>query len=94
MNELIISEDIFLSNNKTIKTRLIKELRSLYSDRNDINYYIERKSSGYWIRQVNEPNYNRLLEDICNCIDEKMKINKLRKWGKPDDNGVINHLKK
>lgn len=32
-------------------------------------------------------------EDICNCIDEKMKINKLRKWGKPDDNGVINHLK-
>ena len=74
MNELIISEDIFLSNNKTIKTRLIKELRSLYSDRNDINYYIERKSSGYWIRQVNEPNYNRLLEVTQSKIDMLEKI--------------------
>jgi len=32
-------------------------------------------------------------EDICNAIDEKMEINKSRKWGNPDKNGVINHLK-
>ena len=32
-------------------------------------------------------------EDICNCIESKMKINKQRKWGKPDENGVVNHVK-
>ena len=32
-------------------------------------------------------------EDICNAIDEKMAINKKRKWGKPDENGVVNHIK-
>ena len=32
-------------------------------------------------------------EDICNCIDEKMEINKKRKWGKPQANGVVNHIK-
>lgn len=25
--------------------------------------------------------------------DEKLKINKARKWGKPDENGVIEHIK-
>lgn len=32
-------------------------------------------------------------EDICNAVDEKMEINKARKWGKPDKNGVVNHVK-
>ena len=32
-------------------------------------------------------------EDICNCIDDKMKINYARKWGKPNTNGVVNHIK-
>lgn len=32
-------------------------------------------------------------EDICNAIDEKMEINRARKWGKPDSNGVVNHIK-
>lgn len=31
-------------------------------------------------------------EDICECIDEKMKINYERKWGKPQENGVVNHI--
>ena len=31
-------------------------------------------------------------QDICDAIDEKMEINKKRKWGKPDINGVVNHL--
>ena len=31
--------------------------------------------------------------DICRAIDEKMEINKKRKWGKPDKNGVVNHIK-
>lgn len=32
-------------------------------------------------------------EDICNAIQEKFEINKVRKWGKPDANGVVNHIK-
>lgn len=32
-------------------------------------------------------------EDICEAIAAKMKVNKARKWGKPDANGVVNHLK-
>jgi NTP pyrophosphatase (non-canonical NTP hydrolase) len=31
--------------------------------------------------------------DICQAIDDKMKINKLRKWGEPKENGVVNHIK-
>ncbi len=32
-------------------------------------------------------------DDIVRCINEKMEINKKRKWGKPDKNGVVNHIK-
>ena len=32
-------------------------------------------------------------EDICNAIQEKLEINKRRKWGEPDKNGVVNHIK-
>ena len=31
-------------------------------------------------------------EDIGRAVEEKMKINKTRKWGKPDSNGVIKHV--
>lgn len=32
-------------------------------------------------------------EDISKCIDEKLKICKERKWGIPDENGIVKHLK-
>jgi phosphoribosyl-ATP pyrophosphohydrolase len=32
-------------------------------------------------------------EDIIKAIDEKFEINKNRKWGKPDANGVVEHIK-
>ncbi|HNQ42521.1 MAG TPA: DUF550 domain-containing protein [Saprospiraceae bacterium] len=32
-------------------------------------------------------------QDICDAIQEKFEINKARKWGKPDENGVVNHIK-
>jgi len=32
-------------------------------------------------------------QDICEAIQEKFEINKSRKWGKPDKNGVVNHIK-
>lgn len=31
-------------------------------------------------------------DDICNAVADKFSINKLRKWGEPDKNGVVNHL--
>jgi hypothetical protein len=31
--------------------------------------------------------------DICNAINEKMAININQKWGKPDKDGVVNHIK-
>lgn len=33
------------------------------------------------------------FEDICQAIHEKMSINYKRKWGKPNENGVVNHIK-
>lgn len=32
-------------------------------------------------------------EDITNCIEEKFEICKNRKWGEPDKNGVVSHIK-
>lgn len=32
-------------------------------------------------------------DDIVRCIEEKMEINYKRKWGKPQANGVVNHIK-
>ncbi len=32
-------------------------------------------------------------EDICSAIQEKFEINKARKWGKPDSEGVVRHEK-
>lgn len=31
-------------------------------------------------------------KDISDCIDSKMKVNYKRKWGKPNEKGVINHV--
>lgn len=33
------------------------------------------------------------FEDICEAIHAKMVINYKRKWGKPKENGVVNHIK-
>lgn len=32
-------------------------------------------------------------QDIQDAVREKFEINKKRKWGKPDQNGVVNHIK-
>lgn len=31
-------------------------------------------------------------EDVCEAIEDKMKINRARKWGTPDVNGVVKHV--
>lgn len=33
-------------------------------------------------------------EDICNAILRKFRVNEKRKWGKPDKNGVVEHIRK
>ena len=33
------------------------------------------------------------FQDIQDVLHEKMEINYKRKWGKPDENGVVNHIK-
>lgn len=32
-------------------------------------------------------------QDICNAVKEKLEICKKRKWGEPDSNGVLKHIK-
>ncbi len=32
-------------------------------------------------------------DDVCKAIQQKMEINKARKWGAPDENGVCLHIK-
>jgi NTP pyrophosphatase (non-canonical NTP hydrolase) len=32
-------------------------------------------------------------EEICDAIKEKLEINRSRTWGKPDENGVVEHIK-
>lgn len=37
--------------------------------------------------------YGMTYQDIVDAINEKMRINVNRKWGNPDANGVVNHIK-
>jgi NTP pyrophosphatase (non-canonical NTP hydrolase) len=37
--------------------------------------------------------YGFNFDSICKLIDAKMKINHKRKWGKLNENGVVNHIK-
>src|SRR3970040_2755373 len=32
------------------------------------------------------------FEDVTTCIDEKMKLNYTRKWGQPNEEGIVNHI--
>lgn len=37
--------------------------------------------------------YGLSYEDICQLIKDKMKINKARKWGEPNQDGYVKHIK-
>jgi len=37
--------------------------------------------------------YGMTYEEITKCIEDKFEINKLRKWGEADKDGVVNHVK-
>lgn len=36
--------------------------------------------------------YGLSYEDICKAINDKMEINKARIWGKPNEQGYVNHV--
>jgi hypothetical protein len=36
---------------------------------------------------------NLTIDDLTKASQEKLEINKKRKWGTPDENGVIEHIK-
>lgn len=36
--------------------------------------------------------YGLSYTDICNAIQAKMEINYKRQWGKPNEDGVVNHV--
>jgi len=36
--------------------------------------------------------YGLSFQNICDAIQEKFEINKARKWGNPDENGVVKHV--
>lgn len=36
--------------------------------------------------------YGLSYEDICNAINEKMEINKARKWGEVNEQGYVKHV--
>ena len=37
--------------------------------------------------------YGLSYDDICKAINDKMEINKERKWGKPNDQGFVEHIR-
>lgn len=37
--------------------------------------------------------YGLSYQEICDAIDKKHDINLSRKWGEPDENGVVKHIK-
>jgi NTP pyrophosphatase (non-canonical NTP hydrolase) len=38
--------------------------------------------------------FNMTADDLIKVTKDKLEINKQRKWGKPDANGVVEHIKK
>lgn len=36
--------------------------------------------------------YNIDYEELCDAINHKMEVNKKRKWGEPDADGVVKHI--
>lgn len=37
--------------------------------------------------------YGMDYSEICECIRRKMAVNKKRKWGLPDKDGIVNHIR-
>lgn len=81
---------------------LIQEIVELKDAINDedhtINHEVIRKTKMeyadcFFLLFGSAAAYGMSYKDICDAIQKKFEINKKRKWGKPDENGVVNHVK-
>jgi len=73
---------------------LAKELEELVSDLKSGNPNKRKEFADCFILLFGAAQSDGMsYDDICNAIDEKMVINKNRKWGEPDKDGVVNHVK-
>ena len=83
----------------------VDELITAYNDV-DINNATSNEAFGKQVRKItmeyadcfmllfdSAHHFGLTAEEIINIMREKLEINKKRKWGKPDENGVIEHIK-
>ena len=83
---------------------LIEALNKTEADKND-----DTVSIGEWARQVERTrleyadcmmllldsakHFEMSAEMLLEITRQKLEINKRRKWGKPDENGIVEHIK-
>jgi len=73
---------------------LAEEIQELVADLQENSPYTRLEYADCFILLFGSAAANGMTyEDICNAINEKMIINKARKWGKPNEQGVVNHIK-
>lgn len=74
-------------------SELYAELHSLRTDKNRDKDTRMEFADCFLLLFGAAKSYGMTYEDVCGCINEKFEIVKKRKWGKPDANGVVKHIK-
>ena len=70
----------------------VKELKNDLIDNSNRENVLHEFADNFILLFGAADSYGLSYEEICQAIDSKMKINYKRNWGKPDDNGVVNHI--
>ena len=74
----------------SILHHLIKEVKEVMEDPSDIEEYADCQI--LLMDAALRSGFN--MDDIYFAVISKLKKNKLREWGNPDKNGVIEHIRK
>ena len=75
-------------------TSEVEELRmELITQNNDPKVTHLEYADCFLLLMGSAASYGMTFQDICEVINKKMGINKKRKWGNPDKDGVVNHVK-
>lgn len=73
---------------------LIAELELKGEERNEDSQSVEDEFADCFILICNAAaKYGLSANQLLAVSERKMEVNKARKWGKPDANGVVNHVK-
>ena len=93
--------------NPAVLYHLQKEVEELITEHNNVltKKYYPNGEFGKQIRKItmeyadcfmllfySAHHYGLTAEEIIQLVQEKLEINKKRKWAKPDENGIIEHL--